>query len=66
MGNLPHQIMLAIINFNTSCSSVLVYCTDSSTCSRPGQARPGGIFSLLKFICVGESHGRPRVDAATL
>ena len=21
------------------------------------QARPGGIFSLLKFICVGESHG---------
>ena len=28
------------------------------------QARPGGIFSLLKFTCVGESHGRPRVNAA--
>ena len=26
------------------------------------QARPGGIFSLLKFTCVGESHGRPRVN----
>ena len=27
MGNLAHQIMPAIINFNTSCSSVLVYYT---------------------------------------
>ena len=27
MGNLAHHIMLAIINFDTSCSSVLVYCT---------------------------------------
>ena len=29
------------------------------------QARPGVIFSLLKFTCVGESHGRPRLDAGT-
>ena len=29
------------------------------------QARPGGIFSIQKFTCVGESHRRPRVDAGT-
>ena len=31
MGNLAHQIMLAIINFNTSCMSVPVYSTVTPT-----------------------------------